>query len=574
MLEGVERVGQTLVFPARNAWVRRTLSVPPGCYALTLDGAPPVALWIEVLVSGKGWQALPLFAAGGSSALRFACARPIEGLRWRPVEHGQIAPLSVDLSPAPPWRSLLPDIAAGSLRFARRDSVRAGGDGPRTCALAPWGDALMVRACDGVTICDQRFTVEEAGGALLLALPTPLAGPYAVVDALVEPVGAAPLKPRIYAARSDGADAPGARLFPMRDGRMTAVLPLRHATDRLIFQPRHYAGEVVIKQLTVRSASRIAALGTALAVRRSDRALRKRHGTIPAAVRPISGPAEKPPLSAAVVMATRNAPGYLKRAITTAAETHAAHRLVVVDNGSDDPRVETILRDARGNGTTVLTDDRAFNFAAMNNYAARACDEDVLVFANDDLSFTDPNWLGAMLAPLADDRVGIVGAVLTYPGGHIQHAGKAFLGEIGVRHVHRYARPRVLPAHGWVRAPAVTAALMAVRRSLFETLGGFDAGAFPILYNDTDLCLRAQEEGAGVALSLSARAVHHESASLKRSPAASPRERRPYAMLEAARFHARWGHRLALPPPAWGEDNHAARAARADPPLARIPWSA
>ena len=41
---------------------------------------------------------------------------------------------------------------------------------------------------------------------------------------------------------------------------------------------------------------------------------------------------------------------------------------------------------------------------------------------------------------------------------------------------------------------AVTGACLAIRKDLFQQVGGFDQ-AFPVNYNDTDLCLRVRKAG-------------------------------------------------------------------------------
>ena len=59
---------------------------------------------------------------------------------------------------------------------------------------------------------------------------------------------------------------------------------------------------------------------------------------------------------------------------------------------------------------------------------------------------------------------------------------------------------------------AVTAACLGVRRSLFDQLGGFDP-AFPVNYNDVDLCLRARRLGFRVIVDPQIEMVHRECSS-------------------------------------------------------------
>ena len=50
----------------------------------------------------------------------------------------------------------------------------------------------------------------------------------------------------------------------------------------------------------------------------------------------------------------------------------------------------------------------------------------------------------------------------------------------------------------WLRmtrdVSAVTGAMLGIRADLFRELGGFDE-AFPVNYNDVDLCLRVRDKG-------------------------------------------------------------------------------
>ena len=257
----------------------------------------------------------------------------------------------------------------------------------------------------------------------------------------------------------------------------------------------------------------------------------------------------------AIITATRDGPHHLERYLRTLRSTeHASFDLVLVDNASTDANALALLAQAREVfGARIIHDDRAFNFAAMNNLAVAQSDADVLVFANNDIAFTNAGWLSALVAPLATSGVGISGAVLTYPDGRLQHAGKCLAGEVGVRHLHRFASPALpwLDERPIRTVAAVTGALMAVRAALFDDLSGFDAVRFPVLYNDTDFCLRAAERGMRTVLATGARAVHHESATLRSESAtnlAKRDEARYHRRREASAFQGRWGHLMERDP--------------------------
>jgi len=80
---------------------------------------------------------------------------------------------------------------------------------------------------------------------------------------------------------------------------------------------------------------------------------------------------------------------------------------------------------------------------------------------------------------------------------------------------------------------AVTGACLAIRRTDFEGVDGFDA-TFPVNYNDVDLCLRLQERGLSTIYEAGAVLQHDESQT--RTAGVSFEERR--------RFFLRWHTRL------------------------------
>ena len=84
---------------------------------------------------------------------------------------------------------------------------------------------------------------------------------------------------------------------------------------------------------------------------------------------------------------------------------------------------------------------------------------------------------------------------------------------------------------------AVTAACLAVRREVFDEVGGFDE-ALPITLNDVDFCLRVRAQGYANLMAPHVRLVHHESASRGLDVAPDQSERLAH---ETAGFLSKWG---------------------------------
>lgn len=191
--------------------------------------------------------------------------------------------------------------------------------------------------------------------------------------------------------------------------------------------------------------------------------------------------------------------------------------LVLVDNGSTEPETVTLLeRLSCDERVTVLHDDRAFNWAALNNAAAARARGDVLVFVNDDVVASDPGWLAPLVAHAHRREVGAVGARLVYADGTLQHAG-VVLGLVAVSgHVLaglEEDRAGYLGMDLTTRdVSAVTGACLATSRHAFGALGGFDE-ALGLDFNDVDYCLRARKHHLRVVYEPRSQLVHHESAS-------------------------------------------------------------
>jgi GT2 family glycosyltransferase/SAM-dependent methyltransferase len=228
-------------------------------------------------------------------------------------------------------------------------------------------------------------------------------------------------------------------------------------------------------------------------------------------------PLPDPPPTVSIVVPTRDGT-YLEQCLESifAMTAYPSYEVVVVDNGSVRPETQQVFRRFEP-AVKVLRDDRPFNFSALNNLAVAQCHGDVVCLMNDDCEVTDGGWLEEMVSQLSRPGVGIVGAKLLYPDGHIQHAG-VVLGIGGVAgHVHLRDDRLSHGYFGSLQTPrslsAVTAACMVVRREVYEQLDGLDEENLPVAFNDVDFCIRAREAGWRVVWTPYAVLTHHESVS-------------------------------------------------------------
>ena len=224
------------------------------------------------------------------------------------------------------------------------------------------------------------------------------------------------------------------------------------------------------------------------------------------------------------------------------ATEYPALELIVVDNGSTDPAVlrfyDELRREPRAR---ILPFPQPFNFAAMVNAGVAAAAGEIVVLLNNDIAVREPGWLGELVRQALRPGVGAVGAKLLFGDGTLQHAGVVI--GLGGRagHILR-RRPADTPGHlGRLRVAhevsAVTAACLAVSAEKYRAVGGFDAEAFPVDFNDVDFCLRLAAAGWKTIWTPAATLSHFESVS--RGPSVGAKRARFEA--EAARFVDRWG---------------------------------
>jgi GT2 family glycosyltransferase len=224
------------------------------------------------------------------------------------------------------------------------------------------------------------------------------------------------------------------------------------------------------------------------------------------------------PSNVSIVIPFRDQVELLERCVLPLYHTVHDAELILVDNGSQENRTKSFMHRCRLlHKAQVVHLDEPFNFSRLCNAGAAVSHREFLLFLNNDVLTEQPAWLEAMLECAGDPRVGIVGATLLYPDRTIQHAGLFPTGP-GKAWEHPYRNePETHPGKDnelrHIRTvPAVTGACLLIRRSIFETVDGFDP-RFPVTMNDVDLCQRVKAQGWEVTITPFARLVHFESLS-------------------------------------------------------------
>ena len=223
--------------------------------------------------------------------------------------------------------------------------------------------------------------------------------------------------------------------------------------------------------------------------------------------------------SVSIIIPTKDRRDLLSRCVSGILERTHYHNLelLIVDNRSEESATHAYLDEiASDRRVRVLRYDAPFNFSLINNWAAEQTAGEVLLFLNNDTEVIGQDWLRHLVANACRTEVGAVGAKLIYPSGRVQHAG-VILGMGSVaghfhlgcqRHDPGYFSRAVLQQN----LSAVTAACLAMRRAVFDEVGGFNAD-LRVAFNDVDFCLRIRQRGYLIVWSPLAELYHHESAS-------------------------------------------------------------
>ncbi|MEJ2400590.1 MAG: glycosyltransferase [Xanthomonadales bacterium] len=212
---------------------------------------------------------------------------------------------------------------------------------------------------------------------------------------------------------------------------------------------------------------------------------------------------------ASIVIPVHNKWAYTAACLHSLADTRCAtgFEVIVVDDCSSDDSFEHL----QGiEGLTVVRNEQNLGFIGSCNRGAGLAGGEFIVMLNNDTQVLD-GWLDALLDTFAEfPDTGLAGARLVYPDGRLQEAGGIVFNDGSGWNYGRLDDPD-RPEYQYTReADYASGACIALRRELFDELGGFDTHYAPAYYEDTDLAFRIRERGLKVRVQAAATIVHHE----------------------------------------------------------------
>ncbi len=249
----------------------------------------------------------------------------------------------------------------------------------------------------------------------------------------------------------------------------------------------------------------------------------------------------------AIIVPTRDRVDLLKTCIESIqSKTSYPHfRIVVADNESTDRETLRFLESVKRSGVETIRIPGDFNFSRINNSAISAVNEEIICLLNNDTRVINESWLDELVMHAVRPSIGPVGAKLLFPHDHVQHAGIVLgIGGIGseaFKYIHKSDDGYIHRAFLIGNYSAVTGACMAMRKSVWREVGGFDEQNTPNSYSDVDFCLRCSENGYRSVFTPFAQLVHEQSAS--RGP-----DNSPAFDTAVSNMKQRWGDKIARDP--------------------------
>jgi len=183
------------------------------------------------------------------------------------------------------------------------------------------------------------------------------------------------------------------------------------------------------------------------------------------------------------------------------------YEIILADDGSTD---ETISAVKHFPGLQVVSTPQNLGFLRNCNHAAKYAKGKYILFLNND-TVVLPSWMSTLYQLMeSDDSAAIIGSKLLYPDETIQEAGAVLWNDGSACNCGRYLS-RNSSSYAWVReVDYVSGASFLVRKSFWESVGGFDERYENAYCEDSDLAMTARANGMRVLYQPKSEVIHFE----------------------------------------------------------------
>ncbi|MGB3787500.1 MAG: glycosyltransferase [Phormidesmis sp.] len=218
--------------------------------------------------------------------------------------------------------------------------------------------------------------------------------------------------------------------------------------------------------------------------------------------------------------------------------TDYTFEVILADDHSTD---QTQNISALIDGLNYVRQAKNLGFLLNCNRAAESANGKIIVFLNND-TIPFPNWLSELVSPLKKDpQVGLVGSMLLYADGTLQEAGGFVFKDGSGWNYGREGIPTDCRYNFVREVDYCSGASLAISRSLWTDLGGFDTRYEPAYYEDTDLAFRVREAGYKVIYTPFSKLIHFEGVSSGISLTSGTKQ---YQLTNQSKFKVRWQRQL------------------------------
>ena len=215
--------------------------------------------------------------------------------------------------------------------------------------------------------------------------------------------------------------------------------------------------------------------------------------------------------------------------------TSRTFELIVGDDCSTDATPQVIER--LGQSVVLARHQTNLGFIGNCNACARHAQGRYLVILNND-TIVLPGWLDELIAPLASDmNIGMSGSKLINGDGTLQEAGGILWDDGSAWNYGRGSDPR-LPHFNYSKdVDYCSGASIAIAKTLWDELDGFDLAFSPAYCEDSDLAFRVRAVGCRSWLAAASLLIHHEGRSHGRDVSTGIKS---YQVTNQRSFFERW----------------------------------
>ena len=210
-------------------------------------------------------------------------------------------------------------------------------------------------------------------------------------------------------------------------------------------------------------------------------------------------------IKTSVVMLNLNGGEVFVECVKSILNYNSSSEIIIIDHASSDESVN-IIKNLGSERIKLIQRDKNYSYSASNNLGAEYASGDVIVFMNNDILLTSDS-ISPMASLVGGGDFGLLGIKLwdlVESDNFTLDKSKKINQHLGV-HFRGLARSETIEAFelrstafldfddGVLETPAVTAAMMAVKKEDFISLGGFNESYF-YGQEDVDFCLRFFQE--------------------------------------------------------------------------------